>query len=106
MFFFQVGISGTIYDSSQTGRHDRHPGVAGFTVELDNADTGALVATATTDDRGHYHFDVSNGLSLGRFQVHAVLPDGWVQTTADLPVITLTRGDTFETQDSVGVAPA
>src|SRR5207248_1720288 len=105
-FFFRVGISGTVYgDKNRDGRLGlRERGLAGQTVELLNADTGEVVTSTTTDARGGYRFDVSNGLRLGRFQVRVVLTNGGTQTPANLPLITLTRGETFVTQVNLGVA--
>src|SRR5262249_51854831 len=105
VFFFRVEISGTAFgDRNRDGRlGPGERGLAGQTVELRNADTDEVVATATTDARGTYRFDVASGLGLGRFQVSLALPDGLVQTAA-LPVIALTRGDSFVRHVDLGVA--
>jgi peroxidase len=105
VFVFQVGISGTVFgDRDRDGRlGPREQGLAGQTVEVLDADTGDVVTSTTTDARGRYGFDVSNGLGLGRFRVRVVPQAGGVQTTVGLPVIALTRGDTFATRIDIGV---
>jgi hypothetical protein len=107
VFFFRVEVSGTVFsDRNRDGRRQaRERGLADQVVELVNADSGEVVATATTDARGDYRFDVASGLGLGRFQIRVVLPDSSVQTTP-LRTVALTRGDIFVTGLDLGVAPA
>jgi hypothetical protein len=71
--------------------------------EVDLVDlSGETVGTATTDSRGVFRFDISNGLGVGQFTLRVELPNGWTQTTR-LSVISITRGDTFVMRD-LGVA--
>jgi hypothetical protein len=106
-FFFRVQVSGTVFrDTNRDGRRQSvERTLAGQTVQLLDATSGEVVATATTDAHGTYTFDTSNGLGLGRFEVRVTLPDGSVQTTP-VPTLALTRGDTFIRGVDLGVAPA
>src|SRR5262249_14187046 len=54
VFFFRVSISGTVFgDANRDGRRGPNErGLAGRTVDLVDAASGATVATATTDARG------------------------------------------------------
>ncbi|MDB5350210.1 MAG: peroxidase [Planctomycetota bacterium] len=103
-FYFRIGISGTVFgDANRDGRLGRQEqGLSGRTVELLDVDTGTVVATATTDRRGRYSFDVSSGLRLGRVQVRVKLADGQFQTTSPR-TIALTRGETFVSSVDLGV---
>jgi hypothetical protein len=91
VFFFQVTISGTVFnDLNDSGQYeDGDPGLAGWTVQLEN-DQAQVIATTTTDAQGNYHFDNFSGLRLGTYYVQEIVPDGWVQTTADPGAIQLT----------------
>jgi peroxidase len=106
VFFFRVQVSGTVFaDVNRDGRLGRGEGpLAGRMVQLVDAVSGDLVASTTSDARGHYSFDVGDGLGLGRYTVRVVTPSGQVQTTP-ATVISLTRGDMFVRFD-VGVAGA
>src|SRR5262245_5822197 len=105
VFFFRVGISGTVFnDANGDGRRGRNERpLGGQTVDLIDATSGEIVTTTTTDARGNYSFDVTDGLGLGRYQVRVELPDGLVQTTP-VSVIALTRGNVFvaHVDDGVG----
>src|SRR5262249_4620224 len=78
VFFFRVGINGTVFnDANGDGRRGRNERpLAGQTVDLIDATNGDIVATTTSDARGTYSFDVTDGLGLGRYQVRVELPDG------------------------------
>jgi parallel beta-helix repeat protein len=79
--FQKVTLSGQVFQdtngngSQQTGEG----GVSGQTVRLLDAN-GNVLATATTDSSGNYSFA---DLGPGTYRVRQVLPDGWLQTTAD-----------------------
>jgi hypothetical protein len=94
VFFFQVGISGTVYGGNG-GLHQRGgTPLVGQSVQLINTITGDVVATATTNAQGLYRFTQFDGLGLGTYQVRTTLPGPNGQTITS-PVLTLTRGDTF-----------
>lgn len=107
VFFFRVGITGTVFnDANRDGRPQfGERGLAGRKVDLIDAESGEVVSTATTNGLGNYNFDVSSGLGLGRYQIRLETTDGWVQTTRNLPMIALTRGDQSVRVD-LGTAPA
>ena len=108
VFFFKASIGGTVFaDINGNGRHDRRePGLAGFVVQLQD-DSGQVVATTTTDGRGHYEFDNFTGISgTGTYTVRLVVPPGDQQTTTDpLPII-ISRGGLDIDGVDFGVAPA
>jgi hypothetical protein len=57
--------------------------------------SGNVLATTVTDSAGGYRFDQQNGLSAtGGYNVSLVLPSGYVQTSADPAMISISRGDT------------
>jgi hypothetical protein len=95
VFLFQVALSGHVFNdpngasSWQTGNE----GLAGWTVELENAQ-GQVMATTLTDADGAYQFDNAGGLNLGTYYVQEVVPPGWTQVTPDPTAITITRGMT------------
>jgi hypothetical protein len=103
VFFFRVAAGGTVFaDANRNGRRDfNERPLANLRVNLLDL-SGEVVGTATTDARGFYRFDISNGLGVGRYIVHVELPAGLTQTTPD-SVISITRGDTMVTRD-LGVA--
>jgi len=107
VFFFHVALSGTVFsDTNRDGvRQLGEAGLAGQTVQLLDAESGDVVATTTTDSRGFYSFDVTNGLGLGSYQVQAVPAGGLIQTTLT-GVYNLTRGDTFVRRADIGLASA
>src|SRR5262249_38805448 len=90
-------------DANGDGRRGRNERpLAGQTVDLIDATNGDIVATTTSDARGTYSFDVTDGLGLGRYQVRVELPDGLVQTTP-VSVIALSRGDVFVAHVDIGI---
>lgn len=95
VFFFRVGISGTVFNDinkdKQQGRGEN--GLAGVIVKLLDPATGETLLTTTTDSRGNYRFNVPDGLGLGRFKVKVTLPNGYTQTT-QTQTVSLTRGET------------
>jgi hypothetical protein len=103
-FFFRVGVSGTVFaDGNRDGvLNNREQGLSGRTVQLVDAATSTVIASAVTDGQGRYSFDVADGLGLGRYQVRVILASGQVQTTATR-TIALTKGETFVTAN-LGVA--
>jgi peroxidase len=96
VFFFQASISGTVSTNSggrMGGRQQQQTGVPGITVELISAVDGSIVATTTTDRRGNYSFDVTDGLGTGKYQIEILPPDGSNANTKISRVVTITRGD-------------
>lgn len=91
-FHYRVGVSGHVFAQPARPGGPPGPGLPGRTVQLIDATSGAVVATQTTDARGAYAFSVSDGLSLGRFQVRLV-GVGMGSPATTTPVIALTRGD-------------
>ncbi|TWT32058.1 peroxidase family protein [Blastopirellula retiformator] len=84
VFFMSATVSGTVLaDGQQDGRRDRPRGLPGATVQLLD-DEGEVIAEATTDRRGNYHFD--NFLETGDYQIQALLltPTGPVTQTQDV----------------------
>lgn len=70
------------FDLDEDGSQDPgEPGVAGVTVLLVNANTGAVVSTAVTDADGRYLFDM---LPAGNYAVQVVPPGGFQFTGNDL----------------------
>ncbi|MBL7727121.1 MAG: carboxypeptidase regulatory-like domain-containing protein, partial [Dinghuibacter sp.] len=66
-------------DLDKDGTQDAgEPGIPGVTVRLINANTGAVVATTTTDAVGKYIF---NDVPPGDYQVEFVTPTGYTTTT-------------------------
>jgi hypothetical protein len=107
VFLFQASISGTV-SNGYAGTFGRQRigavGLAGVTLELEN-DSGDVLATTTTDSRGHYTFnqlsgpsanpEVSSGVSaVGTYKVVMVLPSGWKQTSPAPSPIVISRGGT------------
>jgi probable HAF family extracellular repeat protein len=80
--FQLVSISGTVFqDGNGDGlQNDGDAGLPNWTVELLNAQTGAVVAMQQTDPAGN--FSLAN-IGPGTYLVQQVLPAGWKQTTAD-----------------------
>jgi hypothetical protein len=94
VFFFKESITGTVFDDDDpTNPFDpANVGVAGVTVNL-NDDTGAVVASTTTDSQGHYRFTDQTGIpGTGNFTVSIVLPAGFTNVTATSIPIALSRG--------------
>ncbi len=68
------------YDMNQDGIQDEgEMGVPGVTVELLDC-MGNVLATTTTDENGLYLFD---GLQPGDYNIHFVIPDGWMLSPQD-----------------------
>jgi hypothetical protein len=90
VFYFNVSITGTVHDTdARTG--DR--GVAGVTVNLKD-DSGAVVASTTTDSHGRYRFTDQTGIpGTGKFSVSIVLPAGFVHTSPSSISLMMSRGD-------------
>ncbi|HEX8203744.1 MAG TPA: peroxidase family protein, partial [Isosphaeraceae bacterium] len=96
VFFFRIEVSGTIFDDANRNgvRDASEAGLAGQTVQLVDASSGALIATTTTASDGTYRFDQrAVGLKPGvAYRVRQVVPAGSAQTTADPPAVRFTRG--------------
>jgi hypothetical protein len=79
-------------------------GVAGLTVNLNDA-TGTVVATTVTDKNGNYSFTDQAGIpGTGRFNVSIVLPAGFTNVTAASIPIAITRGDLDFDKVNFGIA--
>src|SRR5262249_29887782 len=95
VFQFKASISGTVASaqSGGNGRSPPSPGLAGVTVELEDA-SGDILATAVTDRQGRYRFDQLSGLSAtGEYTVRLVVPSGFTQTSTNPSAILISRGD-------------
>jgi len=88
--FQQTTISGELFvDLNDTGTMTAgDPGLNGWTVQLLNATTNALVTTQTTSASGSYTFLVGPG----SFRVREVVPAGWIQTTTNPADIVVDSG--------------
>jgi peroxidase len=93
VFFNRLSIEGTVFfDPNSTG-HNTGTGVQGVTINLLD-DTGAVIATTTTDVNGHYEFTEQAGIpATGNYTVQVVLPSGGTATTVTSHVVHLSRGD-------------
>jgi hypothetical protein len=103
VFFFKASISGTVSSASGNNRgtpdlrngnrHDSQQGLAGITVELKD-DQGNVLATTTTDSRGHYTFTEQTGIEgTGNYTVDLIVSTGDRQTLANPATILISRGD-------------
>jgi hypothetical protein len=94
-FYFRSSISGTVSavtSRSVRGRPSSH-GLAGLTVQLKD-DSGAVLATAVTDNGGRYRFDYLNGLyGTGDYAVHLAAPANSTETSPDPVTLLISRGD-------------
>lgn len=88
VFLFDVSIKGRVVDSS--GR--TAVGLAGWTVQLQDA-AGSVVDSTLTASDGTYQF---SGLSLGAYRIREVLPPGWTQTSADPTDVVAVQGSLFK----------
>jgi len=79
--FQKTTISGELFvDVNDTGSLAAgDSGLSGWTVQLLNATTSALLATQTTSANGGYTF----GVGPGRFRIREIAPAGWIQTTTN-----------------------
>jgi hypothetical protein len=94
VFSFTASISGTVFnDQNGNGVRDRgESGVSGVTVNLLD-DSGGIVATTTTDNRGRYQFTDQSGIpGTGNFSVAIVLPSGFTNTTPTSVAVSVNRG--------------
>lgn len=93
VFVFDVQITGKIYNdhdgNGQPGFGEA--GIAGVTVEL-LADDGTVIDTVVTGRDGRY---LITDVSLGNFQVHAVLPANSLSAALATASIDVTRGGTI-----------
>ncbi|MBY0228489.1 MAG: peroxidase [Gemmataceae bacterium] len=98
-FFFKVSVSGRVFvDLDKDGRQDRfEPGLAGFRVELLDAE-GAVVATTRTRGDGGYSF-VDDIDGPGGYRVRLTLRSGWRATGADSIEVAVTKGGSFKGVD-------
>jgi protocatechuate 3,4-dioxygenase beta subunit len=89
--FQKITIAGQKFnDRNGNGSLDAgEPGLAGWTIQLDNGANGSVDATTTTDASGNYSF---TGLGPGTYRVREVQQTGWTQTTANPADVTPTSG--------------
>jgi hypothetical protein len=110
VFYFKASVSGTVWaPGPQHGPPPTHGaaarlpfgmgpmpgqvehGLADQTVELFDS-TGTLVATTTSDQQGHYSFDVLDGLAAGKYDIELMSPNGTVVSTDHANI---TKGGVF-----------
>jgi hypothetical protein len=94
VFLFTASISGKVSTAQGHGGNWQlaAQGVAGATVDLEDA-TGDVLATTMTDSKGHYSFDQQNGVSgTGEYTVRLVVPSGFTQTSPNPSTILISRG--------------
>jgi hypothetical protein len=103
---FKASISGTVSSGYGGGGKDfQKVGLAGLTVQLEDG-SGNVLATTTTDAKGHYRFDQQTGIGgTGNYTVRLVLPGGFTQTSANPAAILISRGDSNVTGVNFDVAP-
>jgi hypothetical protein len=116
VFKFRASIRGTVFldlDGDGGARQANEPGLAGFTLLLEDAN-GNVLATTVTDAQGHYVFnqqsgpaanpDNSSGVSAtGFYQIVLVPPTGFTQTTVNPGNLLISSGDTNLTGIDFGV---
>jgi hypothetical protein len=97
VFFFQVGISGTVFDDLNNDGHwdDGDPGQTGVTVLLEDPN-GRVVGETQTDDAGAYSFTNDDIPELGTYRIRVEVPPGYDQTTPDPEDIQLTQAMTVD----------
>jgi hypothetical protein len=117
VFLFKASIRGTVVSVrgaggrgaesfSQRGTRAFPQGLAGDTVELEDA-SGNVLATTVTDRTGHYKFDQLTGLSAtGNYTVRVVVPSGFRQTSANPSTTLVSRGDMKVSRVDFTVTPA
>lgn len=105
VFLFKASISGTVSTASNMpGGRSGQMGLAGLTVELEDA-SGDVLATTLTNSQGQYLFNqlsgpaadlaIPSGVSgTGTYKVVLVLPPGATQLSPPASAITISRGDT------------
>jgi protocatechuate 3,4-dioxygenase beta subunit len=89
---FQLAeIQGEAFQDTNGDRHQQpaDPGLAGWTIDLLNATTGALLKRTTTDSSGNYAF---TNLGAGNYRVREQGRAGWIQTTVNPADATLVSG--------------
>jgi peroxidase len=94
LFFFDSSVDGTVFgDGNKDGKlNPAEKGVANRTVHLVDGETDVVVATAKTDPRGNYHFDVHDGLRTGDYKVNVMSANG-SKVEFTTKAIDITRGD-------------
>jgi hypothetical protein len=118
VFVFKASISGTVVPDrvgsghgaesfSKRGTRDSSPqGLAGDTVELEDA-SGNVLGTTVTDRKGHYKFDQLKGVSAtGNYTVRLVVPSSFMQTSANPSTTLVSRGDMHVSRVNFTVTPA
>src|SRR5262249_42050938 len=102
VFVFKMQITGTVFkDANRNGARDRgEGGIAGRVIQLLD-ETGAVIATTTTDRNGRYSFDnlTTEIEPAVPYTVREVLPAGVTQTTRDPLPLTFSRGEAFSNVD-------
>ncbi len=83
--FHLVTVNGSVYnDQDGNGlRGAGEPGLAGWTVDLEDS-SGNVLASALTDSNGNYSF---TGVGGGTYEVAQVVPTNWVQTQPFYPTV-------------------
>ena len=104
VFLFKASISGSVTAGMGRPGRSSEMGLAGFTVELEDA-SGDILATTTTNGQGQYSFNQLSGSSVdptipsgvsgtGTYNVVLVLPAGAHQLSPSPSSIVISSGDT------------
>ncbi|MCA9175704.1 MAG: hypothetical protein KDB14_14565 [Planctomycetales bacterium] len=93
VFVFDSSIGGAV--TQVAGRRGGAPPqpLTGWTVELVSDTSGETIATATTDDRGRYRFDVQSGVRTDDYFVRLTQNANGDAVGIDSRVVSVTRGD-------------
>ncbi len=88
--FQLINVSGRVFNDLNGNRLlDGEPGLAGWTIQLVNVATGAVVRTTTTDANGFY---VIAGVGPGNYRVQEVLMPNFVASTPTSRTFTTASG--------------
>jgi hypothetical protein len=94
VFVFQVSISGTVTAGQATRgpSYDATRGLAGVTVQLEDA-SGNVLATTVTGAGGQYSFNIFNGIGgTGVYQVVVQMPANYTSLAPTTVTIPISRG--------------
>ncbi len=106
VFVFKASVGGTM--SADDGGHNGPSvrGLAGVTVQLQDAG-GHVLATTATNDQGRYSFNQLTGIAgTGDYLVRILAPSGTTQSSPNPSTISVSRGDVNASGVNFTVAPA
>src|SRR5205085_11760554 len=105
VFFFQSSMSGTAFvDVNHDGQQSfGEPGVPGAIVQLMSEANDEMVVARSSDSRGSYRFDVSDGLRTGPYHVQVVSAAG--QVLGISRTIAVTRGGQLFDRVNIALPP-